>query len=136
MSKKNKGGRPPKLSDVTIAKLEEVFAMDGSIEEACSFAGIHPATYHRWIEKKPGLRDRFMALRERPVLAARTTVVTAIKTDPAIAIKYLERKRRKEFGNQIGIDVGADRESIGELTDLLRAMSGAPVKQDDPNTKA
>lgn len=136
MSKKNKGGRPIKFSQEIVQKLEEVFALDGTVEEACSFAGISRSAYYVWIDKHPKLKDRFDALREKPVLAARQTVVTAIKTDPAIAIKYLERKKRKEFGNQIGIDVGADKESINDLTEFFRVVGAAARKQDDPSTKA
>ena len=50
------------------------------------------------MKQRPELSERFTALRNKPVLAARETVNRAIQKDSEIAFRYLERKRRKEFG--------------------------------------
>lgn len=63
------------MTPEAIKKLEEAFALDCSIPEACFYADISKTTYYNWLEKDPELVDRFAALRERPVLLARTTVV-------------------------------------------------------------
>lgn len=91
-----KEGRPTKLTDETVKKLEEVFAIDGSVEEACFYADISRQTYYQWIKENPELNDRFQALRERPVLKARQTVVKSLD-NPDNAFKYLERKKKNEF---------------------------------------
>ena len=88
------------MSDEKIKKLEEAFALDCSINEACFYADISKVTYYNWIEKKPELLNRFEALREKPVLLARQTVVQAVKTNPDIALKYLERKKKAEFSTR------------------------------------
>lgn len=86
-----------KLSDEIVHKLEEVFAIDGTVEEACFYAGIGRSTYYEWIKENPELADRFEALRNKPVLKARETVIKSINT-PEGARWYLERKRKAEFG--------------------------------------
>lgn len=101
MTKRNKGGRPSKMSEEKIKKLEEAFALDCSIGEACFYADISKVTYHNWVNKNPELLNRFDALREKPVLMARQTVVKSLKDNPDMALKYLERKRKAEFSPRI-----------------------------------
>lgn len=98
-------GRPSEMSEEKIKKLEEVFAIDGSVGEACFYADISKTTYYNWLEKKPELVGRFEALRNRPVLKARQTVVKGLDA-PEFALKYLERKRKAEFGNSVDITSG------------------------------
>ena len=43
-------GRPTVMTDETIHKLEEVFALDGTVEEACMFADIGKSTYYDFIK--------------------------------------------------------------------------------------
>lgn len=90
-----------KQSPETIGKLEQAFAIDATIAEACFYAGIHPSTYHDWVNADYKLNDRLQALRNNPVLTARQTVVKAIKTDSELALKYLERKKKLEFSPRI-----------------------------------
>lgn len=93
-------GRPPVVTQEVVNKLEEVFAIDGSISEACFYAGISRQTYYEWLKLNPEYSDRFEALRERPVLLARQTVIKDLKT-PSGAQWYLSRKRKNEFGGGI-----------------------------------
>jgi hypothetical protein len=104
MAKKSLAGRKTKLTKEVVKKLEEAFAIDATVTEACFYADISRETYYNWIEKHKELSDRFTALRNRPVLTARTTVVNAIKTDPDLAMRYLERKKKGEFSPRIETD--------------------------------
>ncbi len=87
-----------KFSDLTVKKLEEAFALDCSINEACFYADITKQTFFNWKKRNPKLFDRFEQLREQPVLEARKKVVASVKIDADIAFRYLERKRKDEFG--------------------------------------
>jgi len=49
---------------MSVKKLEEAFAMDCSIEEACFYAGISRQTYYTWIKDNPELLDRFEELKQ------------------------------------------------------------------------
>lgn len=93
-----------KLTEDTVRKLEEVFAIDGTIEEACYYADISRDTYYRWCKEFPKLSDKFERLRERPVLKARQTVIKSLD-QPDYAFRYLERKRKNEFSTRTETDL-------------------------------
>jgi len=94
-----------KLSDETIKKIEEAFAIDASVLEACYYADISSQTYYNWVNENPELKEKFDRLRERPVLKARQTIVKGLD-DPNLAFKYLERKKKMEFGNSLDVTSG------------------------------
>ena len=85
---------------IVIQKLEEAFALDCTIWEACFYAEIVPQTYYNLISSKPELLDRFTALRNNPVLLARQELVKGLVDNPELALKYLERKRKDEFSTK------------------------------------
>lgn len=89
-----------KMTPLVVGKLEEVFSLDGTVEEACFYAGIHRSTYYEWIKIYPDLADRFEALRNKPVLAARQRAVLGVTESYYNAMDYLSRKRKGEFSNQ------------------------------------
>jgi len=89
--KKNKGGRPTDMTEATLNKLEEVFAIGGTDLEACFYADISHQTLYNYQEKHPEFLERKQALKERPVLKARQTVVRALD-NPKDAQWYLERR--------------------------------------------
>lgn len=82
---------------VKVKKLEEAFSIGASISEACMYADISRDTYYRWIGQNKALLERFEMLLEKPILTARQSVVGALKSNPELALKFLERKRKKEF---------------------------------------
>ena len=94
----------PKLTPETIQKLEHVFAIDWTVEEACFYADIHKDTYYRWVKEDPTLLHKFTRLRNKPVLAARHEVVKGISNDKEFALKYLKNKRNKEFSERQEVD--------------------------------
>jgi len=114
-------GRPTEISDVKIQKLEQAFAIDATIKEACFYADISPQTYYNWIETRPELLERLNALREKPVLQARQTIADNLKNDPKVAQWYLERKRKDEFSSKQEVQVSGElqsiREKIGDFLD-------------------
>lgn len=124
-------GRPSEMTEEKVKKLEEVFAIDGTVQEACFYADISKQTYYNWLEKRPELVDRFEALRERPVLKARQTVVKSLD-DPEYAFKYLEKKRKNEFGNAVTLQIEKgeeDRKAIKEIIDELKRNNESPVPE-------
>lgn len=94
-----------KMTPEVIKKLEEVFAIDGSVAEACYWADISQATYYVWVKENPKLLDRFTKLRERPVLLARQTAFKKIPESYANAMDYLKRKKALEFGDKADVNV-------------------------------
>lgn len=95
-------GRNTKLTEEVRRKIEEAAALDASMEEIAFYAGVHRATLYQWVADDKELHDRIQELRERPILKARQTITKALD-DPNHAFKYLERKKRKEFGANVDL---------------------------------
>lgn len=115
---KNKGGRPTVMTPEVIRKLEEVFIIGGSDGEACFFANISRVTLWEYEQRHPEFTSRKEQLKERPILLARQVLLKGIvgeqdketkkwivQPNPDLAIKYLERKKRKEFATRIENEV-------------------------------
>ncbi len=92
-------GRPCKIDDKILLKLETAFAMDCTDTEACLFADINPSTLYEYQKKYPQFTKRKEELKQTPVLKAKTKVVNDIKNDTSTAKWYLER-RNKHFKPQ------------------------------------
>lgn len=99
-------GRPTVITPEAILKLEQAFAIDASVEEACAFAGISRAPFYQWLSKNPEYKDRIETLRQQPVLKARNTVVSSLN-DVHSAQWYLARKKKSEFAERVE-NTGAD----------------------------
>lgn len=116
--------RPTIINDIIVKKLEEAFIVGATIEEACYYADISRQTYYNWKEENPELFDRFRQLQLSPILKARMTLVRALETNPNLALKYLERKCKDEFGIQDKNSLGVDKETV--IEELLKHF-------DEPN---
>lgn len=106
-STKHAGGRPTVMTPDVIAKLEQVFAIDGTVEEACSYSDISPNSFYDYLKINPEFSKRISQLREKPVLKARQTVVTKLGEHYTYAMDYLKRKKKVEFGDNL--DITSDR---------------------------
>jgi Fe-S cluster biosynthesis and repair protein YggX len=99
----NKGGRmlfDGKDEKVIIQKLEEVFLMGGTDQEACLYADISKSAFYEWQKKNEWFLERKEALKANPVLKARKTIVESL-SNPLYAKWYLERRMKKEFSTRI-----------------------------------
>jgi len=94
-----------KLNKDTVKKLEEVFAIDGSVEEACYYANVSRQSFYTWIKDDPKLKKNLDRLRNRPVLKARQTVNKGIGESYQNAMDYLKRKKKLEFGDTNKIEL-------------------------------
>ena len=111
----NGAGRPTVMTPGVIVKLEYVFAIDGTVAEACSYADISPNSYYDYLKINPEFSNRIESLRQKPVLKARQTITKALN-DPNHAFRYLERKRKKEFGPSMELET---KLTISEVLDQL-----------------
>lgn len=103
MAEVNKGGRPTTFTEEVVNKLEQAFALDCTVSEACLYADISRQTYYNFVDEKAEegsdkrkYFDRFEELRQRPFLKARQTLVKSLD-QPEHAKWYMERKRKAEF---------------------------------------
>lgn len=91
-----KAGRPPEFTEAVRLEMEKIAGLDGSIEEMAYQTGFAVSTIYRWLQEKPELKERIDGLRQRMILKARISVDAGL-SDPDRALRYLERKRPKEF---------------------------------------
>lgn len=92
-------GRPTVMTPEILNKLEEVFALGGTDKEACFYAGISHQALYNYQHDHPEFIERKEALKERPILKARQTIVKGLD-DADNAKWYLERKAKKEFAQK------------------------------------
>jgi hypothetical protein len=101
-----KVGRPTVMTEEVLRKLEEIFSLGGSDREATFYAGISMQSLYEYQKKNPEYAERKAALKEKPVLKARRTIVDSLD-DPDYAFKYVERKKKDEFSLRSEV-TGAD----------------------------
>ncbi len=87
------GGRPSKMTTVTVEKLERAFLLGCTDEEACIAANISKKTLYNYQDKNPEFVHRKEVLKSNPVYRARKVVLDALERgDVATAHKVLDRK--------------------------------------------
>ena len=92
--------RPTKMTNVTIGKLEEAFALGCSDSEACFYADINPDTLYDYCKKNPQFSERKALLKLKPILKDKKTILDNLE-DAKVAQWYLERKCKEEFNTKI-----------------------------------
>ncbi len=95
---RKKVGRPSKMTEPTLKKLREAFLLGCTDIEACLYCDISHQTLYNYQDAHPEFVEQKRAWKENPTLTARKTVVGNLTESPDMAFKYLERKRRDEFG--------------------------------------
>lgn len=97
----NSVGRPTVMTQEVVNKLEYAFSIGCSDLEACFYADISKQTLYNYQAKNPEFIDRKERLKENPTFLARATLVNGVKSDPDLALKYLERKKKDEFSLRV-----------------------------------
>ena len=88
--------RPTKKNDEVVAKLESIFKIDGTIQEACSYAGVDKSTYHDRVNKDKAFSDKMAAARDYPFILARKTLMKGMQQwDTRSSIEYLKRRDKR-----------------------------------------
>ncbi|MFD2207205.1 hypothetical protein [Kiloniella antarctica] len=93
-------GRPKKITADVLRKLEDAFKIGCTDKEACLAADIGESTLYDYCKANEDFSERKELLKQSPVFKARKSVVDALEKDPDLALKYLERKVKKEFSTR------------------------------------
>lgn len=116
-------GAPRKLDDVEIrAKFLAAASLDANTEACCAYAGISKNTYYEYIKAEPSFQDEIDACKQKPYLQAVKVVVQALQgknPDPNFALKYLERKAKKEFSPRSEITGADGKPLIGGFAGMM-----------------
>ena len=78
---KNEGGRPTKLTEETVIKLESILKIGGTIDEACSYALISRETYYRWLKEDIGFMTKMEQAKHYSDIVAKNIVVDSMHKD-------------------------------------------------------
>jgi len=118
------GGRPTKYGDEIVTKLENIFKVGGTIEEATSYAGISKPTYYRWLEDKSGFITKMEAAQHYADVVAKNLVVESITRDKNIenAKWWLEKRqfRYEDKGTTVNIQANIKSVDPGEMEEFIK----------------
>ena len=88
-------GRPTKLDDDMVVKLESILKIGGTIEEACSYALINKTTYYRWLGENEDFATKMDSAQHYADIIAKNVVVDSMIKDRDIqtAKWWLEKRQ-------------------------------------------
>jgi hypothetical protein len=133
---KNGVGRPEKVDDYILQKLEDAFARGCTNREACLFADLPERTFYDYKQENPEFSHRIDELREAPMLKARFNITQAIaEGDIQVSQWYAERKKKSEFSTKIenettaiNLNMEQSQELTGEALKLELEKRGLPTE--------
>lgn len=105
----------------TIREKVELFIvackLDATVEECCAYAGISQAQYRYFYEQHPDFSQVKAACNELMNLTARNRLATGITESFDNALRYLERKKKKEFSTRTETDITSGGEKLETFDD-------------------
>jgi len=128
-------GRPSKVTPEVLAILEDAFLIGHTDTEACLIANIDPATLYRYCKENPDFARRKEELKENQFAIARRTLMKGVKENPELALKFLERKKKAEFGVKTELDVTSGGKPITGFNYVLPTEVIEGELSDDANTQ-
>jgi len=94
--KKNVWGRPTKMTEDVVKKLESIFQIDWTVWEACSYVWISRETYYNREAQDKDFLYRMTKAKDYPHILARKTLMKWLQDwDTKAAIEYLKRRDRR-----------------------------------------
>lgn len=93
--------RPTKWTPEIEKKLIEVFHIDGTVDEACSQAGIWTTTYYDWKKADKEFAYRMHAAQKYPFIVARKTLFNAAKWGSEKSAIEILKRRDKRYSEKV-----------------------------------
>lgn len=94
----------------------------------CTAAGLHPATFYRWLKKKARFCDAVTRAEAIPEVGHVAVIANAaIKGDWRASLEWLKRRRRTEWGDTIDVSKLSDE----QLLRLIQAAERSAETQDN-----
>ena len=126
---KNKGGRPTVMSADTITKLESIFKIGGTVDEAVTYAGIGRRTYFDHLERDEAFRTKIEAAQHYADIVAKNVVIDAIVKDKDLntAKWWLEKRQFNQpiqQNNMTQINVGSKEGNVINFVNFKNESKG------------
>lgn len=122
-----KVGRPLKINDEELRKLETAFKMGCLNREACAYADIPESTFYDYIKAHPEFSEKMIKWKQNPILKAKHTIYQNLDNEKT-AQWYLERKCKDEFSTKqeveavnTNIDI-KDEKIINKVMEKLKEL--------------
>lgn len=85
--------RPTKITNEIVAKLEEAFRDDLTVEQSCAYAGIHKTTFYRHFSNDDDFATKMQRAKQYVYHLAKKNIIKSIKGGSVEDSKwYLNRK--------------------------------------------
>ena len=132
-NKLNVGGRPTLYSQDMVSKLESIFKIGGTVEQAITYAGISKETYYTWGEKHIGFLTKMEQARTYADIVAKNIVVDSMIKDRDVSTAkwWLEKREFKQIiQNNTQINVAPSQ----LLVEFLESKPNEQQNPDNANT--
>lgn len=121
--KNHKKGRPLKIDDNILSKIEYAYSIGCNDIEVALYADISSSTLYRYIEKNPDFRRRREELKRTPILKAREQIRKAIESGDTVTAKWLlEHRAHDEYNTRS--EVALETNGILTIEDRQNALEG------------
>jgi len=118
-SKPKNVGRPTVIVSGSVRKVEDILKVGGTIDEACSYAGIGVRTYHDHMEQNEEFRIKMVAARHYSDVVAKNVVVDSIVKDRDLqSAKWWLEKRQFKDSTRAGVSIDDGNKVIKLVLDI------------------
>ena len=119
-----KVGRPPKITEVILRKLEEGFLYWLTDEQACLYADVPTSTFYDFLKENPEFSERKEILKNQPKIDAKITIAKALRPhdDPRLALEVAKNTMRDEYNTRQEL-TGKDGENITAVNFVITPVT-------------
>lgn len=127
-------GRPQKIDDKTLEKLENCFAQGFTNQEACLTVGISYKTLWRYEQENPEFQERKKLLKSNITIRAKKALMKSLPERPDLALKVLERFQPEEYSDKSKNDGQANKINntmivLNNLNELKERVAILPERE-------
>lgn len=107
MTEKNTIGRPVKISEKLIEKLEDIFKKGASVSEACGLVNISTKTFYNWQNNNEDFQIKMTSARQYADIMAKKIVIKKIVEDKDLATAkwWLEKREFRNSDGQTNLQI-------------------------------
>lgn len=114
-------GRKTVITPEIEVKLEEMFRIDATTGEACTYAGIAQSTFYEHMKKDEKFKQKMENSRNFPFLVAKKVIIKAINDgNGELALKVLKSRQREIYYEKTKNDTELTGKDGGDIPMIIR----------------